>query len=253
MGFGRKIREAREARQWRQEDLAERLGVSQQAVQKWESSTKPPTGSSAFAVLCKTLGLEVSAEDIQAAAREAAEAAALRSAAVAARHAGRRPPTTELISALRDVVPEPRRAHLGALLSVRGLPYRFVYVSPRVVAHAVYGSPAGASQVVVRASAWRLMVALMDNHDHHMKTRHYLLGVVPLVGDDAGATARLPAHTAIEATATGISIEQFTSLEAFAHRLDALEATRTEAEEFHAMMQGVEDDNGAGFDVDDLV
>lgn len=50
------IRQAREAKGWRQEDLAERLSVTKQAVQQWESGETSPRGARR-ARLCDALGL----------------------------------------------------------------------------------------------------------------------------------------------------------------------------------------------------
>ena len=59
--LGRRIQEARKAAGLSQESLGERLGVSRQAVSKWETGTADPTTSNLLA-LAKLFG--VSAEEL---------------------------------------------------------------------------------------------------------------------------------------------------------------------------------------------
>ena len=59
--LGRRIQEARKAAGLSQESLGERLGVSRQAVSKWESGVSDPSTSNLLA-LAKLYG--VSAEDL---------------------------------------------------------------------------------------------------------------------------------------------------------------------------------------------
>ena len=59
--LGRRIQEARKAAGLSQESLGERLGVSRQAVSKWESGTADPSTSNLLA-LAKLFG--VSAEEL---------------------------------------------------------------------------------------------------------------------------------------------------------------------------------------------
>ena len=59
--LGRRIQEARKAAGLSQESLGERLGVSRQAVSKWESGASDPSTSNLLA-LAKLYG--VSAEDL---------------------------------------------------------------------------------------------------------------------------------------------------------------------------------------------
>lgn len=58
MTLGEQIRKGREAAKLSQEELAERIGVSRQAVSKWESDRSVPTGKNKRA-LCQLLPLEL--------------------------------------------------------------------------------------------------------------------------------------------------------------------------------------------------
>lgn len=44
MSIGQRIKQARESLNWSQTDLAEKLGISPQAVQQWESGATSPRG-----------------------------------------------------------------------------------------------------------------------------------------------------------------------------------------------------------------
>ena len=57
-GIGRKIKAAREGAGLTQEDLAERMEVSRQAVSKWEVGASDPSTSNLFA-LAKLFGVSV--------------------------------------------------------------------------------------------------------------------------------------------------------------------------------------------------
>ena len=59
--LGRRIQEARKAAGLSQESLGERLGVSRQAVSKWETGTADPSTSNLLA-LAKLFG--ISAEEL---------------------------------------------------------------------------------------------------------------------------------------------------------------------------------------------
>ena len=56
-GIGRKIKAAREGAGLTQEDLAERMEVSRQAVSKWEADLSRPSSENLLR-LCKLLGLD---------------------------------------------------------------------------------------------------------------------------------------------------------------------------------------------------
>ena len=56
MTYGKTIRQSREQKGMTQEELAERLGVSRQAVSKWENGTVDPSTSNLLA-LAKLYGL----------------------------------------------------------------------------------------------------------------------------------------------------------------------------------------------------
>ena len=57
MTFGEQIKQGREEQNLTQEELAERIGVSRQAVSKWESGLSVPRGENR-AVLCQLLSLD---------------------------------------------------------------------------------------------------------------------------------------------------------------------------------------------------
>ncbi len=57
MTLGEQIKQAREKKNLSQEDLAERIGVSRQAVSKWENDTSVPQGINRE-VLAEVLELE---------------------------------------------------------------------------------------------------------------------------------------------------------------------------------------------------
>ena len=56
MTIGEKIQSMRKARGWSQEELAERLGVSRQAVSRWESDSAKPDADRIVAV-CELFGV----------------------------------------------------------------------------------------------------------------------------------------------------------------------------------------------------
>ena len=56
MSFADRLKEYRRDRGFSQEDLAERLGVSRQAVSKWETGTSDPSTSNLLA-LAKLYGI----------------------------------------------------------------------------------------------------------------------------------------------------------------------------------------------------
>ena len=57
MTFGEQIKQKREALGLTQEELAEKLDVSRQAISKWESDLSMPAGKNKSA-LCHLLGIE---------------------------------------------------------------------------------------------------------------------------------------------------------------------------------------------------
>lgn len=59
MTLGEQIKQVREAKNFSQEELAERLGVSRQAVSKWENGSSVPQGANRE-MLSQVLGLELS-------------------------------------------------------------------------------------------------------------------------------------------------------------------------------------------------
>ena len=70
MTFGEEIKQARERKNLSQEDLAERLGVSRQAVSKWENNASVPQGANRE-LLSQLLDLEAAAEEPPAPKRSA--------------------------------------------------------------------------------------------------------------------------------------------------------------------------------------
>lgn len=56
MTFGEKLLKMRKARGWSQEDLAEKLGVSRQAVSRWEAGTAKPDADKIIG-LCDLFGV----------------------------------------------------------------------------------------------------------------------------------------------------------------------------------------------------
>ena len=56
MTMGEKILKLRKARQWNQEDLAEQVGVTRQAVSRWESDSAKPDADKVIA-LCDLFGI----------------------------------------------------------------------------------------------------------------------------------------------------------------------------------------------------
>ena len=62
MSLGEQIKEAREGKNYSQEELAEMCGVSRQAVSKWENGLSVPQGANREA-LCEILGLECLREE----------------------------------------------------------------------------------------------------------------------------------------------------------------------------------------------
>lgn len=61
MTFGEELKKSREEKKLSQEDLAEQIGVSRQAISKWESDQSIPRGSNRR-ILCQLLSLENSEE-----------------------------------------------------------------------------------------------------------------------------------------------------------------------------------------------
>ncbi len=68
MTLGEQIKHNREGRNLSQEELAERIGVSRQAVSKWESDRAVPTGTNRR-TLCQVLDLDLPESDAPKAAR----------------------------------------------------------------------------------------------------------------------------------------------------------------------------------------
>lgn len=66
MTLGKQIKQARESMNLSQEELAEKLGVSRQAVSKWENDTSVPQGINRE-VLCQVLGLEMLSPEMESA------------------------------------------------------------------------------------------------------------------------------------------------------------------------------------------
>ena len=62
MTFGEQIKQARERKRISQEELAERLGVSRQAVSKWENESSVPQGANK-ALLAQVLELDLGQEN----------------------------------------------------------------------------------------------------------------------------------------------------------------------------------------------
>lgn len=56
MTIGEKILNMRKARGWSQEDLAERVGVSRQAVSRWEADSAKPDADRIIAI-CDLFGV----------------------------------------------------------------------------------------------------------------------------------------------------------------------------------------------------
>ncbi len=56
MTLGEKILSLRKARGWNQEELADRIGVSRQAVSRWESDSAKPDGDKIIAI-CREFGI----------------------------------------------------------------------------------------------------------------------------------------------------------------------------------------------------
>jgi transcriptional regulator with XRE-family HTH domain len=57
VSWATRIREARDARGWTQDELAERLGVSRAVVSRWENGHTPPTVPEQVNALVLALGL----------------------------------------------------------------------------------------------------------------------------------------------------------------------------------------------------
>ena len=58
--IAKKIRMARAEKKWSQEELAEKLGCSQNAVSQWERLTDPVTPSGLYLIkICKLFGMDI--------------------------------------------------------------------------------------------------------------------------------------------------------------------------------------------------
>lgn len=241
MNFGNLIKEARETRGWRQEDLANRLQVTQQAVQKWEMAVLPPLRSPYLSELCDLLGLELpSADEIRTQTLNERHAFISRTSPRRTGGAHIHTPD-ELIEHLKHIAPPELQGHVGGVRLHKGLKMRFTYASRRLVAHAIYGTPNGASLVTYRNAAWRLAVAKGAAGDFDIvSSSHYLLAVLNLP-DGTDDTSRLPSYVPLESAALGIHIESLPDLNAFLARIQELEAKPTDREQLEETMNQFDD------------
>lgn len=233
MHFGKQIEAAREAKGWRQEDLAERLEVTQQAVAKWEAQESPPFRSRSLKELCEILGLEppVLLNPFQT-RRHIAQSLF--------ETVSKKPPAptvmtpSQLIQLLRERLPENLKQFAGGSLATKRLRIVFPYASPRVIAHAIFGSQNGASRTKMRSAAWRMAAAMLGTGDIRPTSHHYLLAALELPGEEG--TNTLPEPMAKEGAMAGIITEALPDVEAFISRIVELEQTPTEADEIQELL-----------------
>lgn len=237
--FGDTVKQAREAKQMRQEDLALALGVTQQAVQKWENGAFPPSRSQYLQPLCALLGIE--APEMMAPrvglSRVGAESSFQRPRL--------RPTTEELIDQLATLVSPDEAKAVGAALTTKTIRVKFPYFSSKVVAHLVSGSPSGVSNLLLRSAAWRLALAKASGN-FDLPDKHYLLGTINLP-DGGDITAKLPGFFVTEASIMGIEVKQFPDVAAFLERIRELENTPTEADQAFSQFDEID------FDPNDLI
>lgn len=249
MHFGKQIEEARKVKNWRQEDLAEALGVTQQAVQKWEAKEDPPR-SQHLERLCTLLDLpfpelprrsaggtllappDMFASDAQPQERVSiASSPALRRVSSTTATTGRLRTSSEVANSLRALLPPDIQKYSGAPVLLHGRRYPFPYVSSRVVVNIVFGGSQGIPLTLARAAAWRLMLMKASGSGaYSMDDKHYLLAVLPLAGDEGPVD--LGSYLPVESKITGILIEPLSDMGALAQRIVELEKTPTEMEDF---------------------
>lgn len=256
MNFGQQIKAAREAKDMRQEDLAQALGVTQQAVQKWEAMEAAPTRSPFLQPLCDFLGLELpeqtrhinrrmiahpSAEAIYDEERGQYEPPPVLRRSI--RDVPRRPPsalpsTDEVLAMLQEAMPEDLQRNVRQIVLVGDKPYPFSYCSQRVIAHIVQGNPNGVSSMLFRVAAWRMAMACIVNNDTQIPNRHYVLvSLAPPHGSPE--TFRVSAQLKKEAGLMNFQVIEAPDIPTVVDRIRRLEDTPTEFDEFVEQHQDV--------------
>lgn len=246
MNFGVLVKNARELKGWRQEDLAEALGVTQQAVQKWEASSEPPFRSQYLGPLCETLGLDLPEPPkirtyLKTPIRTQIELPGLPVARE--RDAPRQRPAhpDEIMVAVREHLPEELRQYVNAPLAVAKRLYKFQYFSPRVVLTIVSGTHLGAPPL--RSIGWRLALAQKVLNDRQVQQHHYGAIVVALPGQVPHSTTITPALQQ-EFDILDINLFEVPSPEAAAAMIQKLENKPTEFDQFMENMPDFDDDLG---------
>jgi transcriptional regulator with XRE-family HTH domain len=231
MNFGQKIKAARESAGWRQEDLAAQLGVTQQAVEKWESGKSIPRGPR-MQMICDRLGIEppkpLGMWSVHSRpGRDPEDQIGTK--------INRQMTTDDVVEELRNCLPDALQQNLMQQVVVKGKRYLFPYVSKNVIVHVAFGMQGGPSLISLRARAWRLIVAKNGSGDVPLSGRHYLLGVMA-TADGSKESVNMPGYVPVESQVTGILIEPMMTVEFLAMRIMDLEKTPTEADKMFAAM-----------------
>lgn len=238
------LRRLREKQHWRQEDLAKEVNVSKQAVQLWEAGRSMPTGKRAERLkeLIRVY-FDMSTQDQLVAAISRGQAIGERAESTRQTRSERghfqpgTPDFHETAEALRDALPEPLKPFAGGTIHSMRMAIPFLYSSPRVIAHAIYGMPGGLKLERVRSAAWRMLVARNAMNDMCPMNRHYFLGLL----ESPRGSNTYPPILDTEFSTVDVKLARIPTIEELARHIETLEDTKTEAEESLEMMMIQED------------
>lgn len=223
----------RESNGWRQEDLANELGVSKQSVQLWEAGKTTPRSSRLAAI--ERLAAQHAAkntvrQDLFANYQITPEIRKI--ARIVSSESEVPPPLEKLRQQLAEELPEELRKNVGGSLRLKAYSYKYTYLSNKVVATALWANTSGISQTVARAYGWRMMLAMRAYDDDHLQGHHYLFALVATPGANA-APPSASQRIQVEVEANAITFMTFSSPGQLASYIIHLESTPTEADEFY--------------------